>query len=339
MKLLLVCCFLVASTTALSTPSSNSGRSRRRPMRLNRALRTTLSRRQTNRIIADRRMHVNGKIETNPNTRLILGDVVLMDGKAVVWHESQLEQQQPHRYLKFHKPAGVVVTTNLQVPQNIMEAFERLSGNTTTAVESSNERRVYPIGRLDAESTGLILLTSNGAIVNSLLRTTSSSTQHRRKKSKEYHVTTVPPATDKDIAKLAAGVVITTPARVDGSISQVTKRTRPCTVERITLQDTTAAVSSSGRTDDGGLLKIVLTQGRNRQIRHMTASLGLRVTSLHRVQFCGVSLAGIDIPGSWAPLTAAEELAIGARSRNDQRSPAEKAARKAKKASKKRKKM
>ena len=78
-------------------------------------------------------MQVNEKIETNPNTRLLQGDVVLMDGKAVVWQESELE---PHRYLKLHKTAGVVVSTDLNVPNNIMGMLELLSNDTITTTDN-----------------------------------------------------------------------------------------------------------------------------------------------------------------------------------------------------------
>jgi 23S rRNA pseudouridine2604 synthase len=111
---------------------------------------------------------------------------------------------------------------------------------------------------------------------------------------------------------------------VDGGLANVTARTLPCTVERL---------------DGDATLKFVLSEGRNRQIRKMVAANGMEVTSLHRVDFSGVSLAGCEHAGDWAQLTPQEELVIGARqapTRNELRSPEEKARRKAKKVAKKR---
>lgn len=287
-------------------------------LRVNRALRATHSRRETNRFMVEGRLLVNGIAATNPDARLRLGDKVQFDGETVSWEEDKIE---PHRYLKYNKPAGVVCTTDRRVPHNIMDALQS-SGSNNNAT-----RRVYPIGRLDAASTGLILLTSDGAIVNPLLRP-------GEKKSKEYHVTTSPVASNDDVKELASGVVITTVARVEGGLADVTARTLPCTVERIG-DGGDDGEGVNGRISD--VLKFVLGEGRNRQIRKMTATMGMEVTSLHRVSFAGVSLAGCEESGNWAILTETEEIAIGARklpSRNDLRSPEEKARRKAKKLAK-----
>ena len=122
---------------------------------------------------------------------------------------------------------------------------------------------------------------------------------------------------------------------MNGGLAQVTKRTLPCIVERMKGEKT---ATSTKHGCDNSCLKFVLTEGRNRQIRKMTASLGMNVTRLHRVSFCGVSMAGIATPGSWTELTEEEEVAIGARpapTRNDLRSPEEKAKRKWKKLAKK----
>jgi 23S rRNA pseudouridine2604 synthase len=310
---------LVWVVAALAASSSNTNNN----LRVNRALRATHSRRETNQFIMDGRLLVNGITATNPNTRLLFGDEVQFDGIMIEWEEGEIE---PHRYMKYNKPAGVVCTTDRRVPHNIMDA---LSGSET----SNSTRRIYPIGRLDADSTGLILLTSNGAIVNPLLR------PGERKKSKQYHVTTSPRASDRNIKDLAGGVVITTLSRVNGGMANVTARTLPCTVERIQIQSDDDGVTDIDITADSSSLKFVLSEGRNRQIRKMVASMGMEVTKLHRVKFSGVSLAGCDHAGDWAILSEQEELLIGARlapTRDDLRSPEEKAKRKAKKLAKKR---
>jgi len=153
-------------------------------------------------------------------------------------------------------------------------------------VEGVRER-LFPVGRLDKDSSGLILLTSDGGLTNTLLRA-------GERKQKEYLVTTHVPATDADIARLAAGVVITTVAQSDGRAKPLTARTRPCVVER------DASPAQPAR------LRFVLEEGRNRQIRRMCAACGLDVIKLHRVGFAGITLANCGRPGAWTFLTDAE---------------------------------
>jgi len=302
-------------------------------LRVNRALRTTHSRRQTNRFIFEGRILVNGVPAVSPDSRLNIGDTVEFDGQSIAWEEAELE---PHRYLKFNKPEGVVCTTDRRVGQNIIDVLtscggiKNISGNSDNdsnaiCTNCTNTRRVFPIGRLDAESTGLILLTSNGSIVNPLLRAVVGT---KSKKVKEYHVDTDPIATDADIRKLAGGIIITTTARQNGGMASVTAPTLPCLVERVVVEGGNHCST----------LRIILEEGRNRQIRRMCSAIGLEVIALHRVGFAGVSLEGCEAPGEWATLTQAEEIAIGARrvpTRNELRSPEEIARRKAKKRAKK----
>ena len=281
---------------ALLTPAAEAS-SRELGMRVNRALRATHSRREANRLITDGRLQVNGAVVRSPDQRLTAGDTVLFDGALVSWAE---EDQAPHRYIKYNKPVGVECTTSSKVPNNIMAALDM----------PDDGRRVYPIGRLDAESSGLILLTSNGQIVNDLLRA-------REGKAKEYRVVTSPRASDHDIRRLASGIEITTVAQRDGQPTNVTAPTLPCEVTR----------------RGGGELGFGLCEGRNRQIRRMCGALGLSVVALHRVSFAGVRLGeGCAAAGDWAHLTPEEELLIGARrppTRSERRTPAERAARKA----------
>ena len=268
-------------------------------LRVNRALRATHSRRETNRLIGAGRILVNGAVVSNPDLVLTDGDLVLFDGARVGWAEAELA---PHQYIKFNKPPGVECTTSHRVRKNIMAALGQAG--------LASARRIYPIGRLDAESSGLILLTSNGDVVNQLLRA-------REGKVKEYHVVTAPRASDDDIRRLASGIVITTVARREGKPTNVTAPTLPCEVKRC----------------DGDEIAFTLCEGRNRQIRRMCGALGLRVLALHRVSFAGVRLApGCAEPGDWASLTPEEELLIGARrplTRSERRTPEERAARKA----------
>ena len=297
-------------------------------LRVNRALRATHSRRAVDRIIEEGRLSVNGLVATNPDSRLVAGDVVVFDGSIVVWEEEKLG---PHQYLKFHKPPSIVCTSDPRVQNNIVDAL--------AGYNASNTRRVYAIGRLDADSTGLILLTSDGDIVNPLLRA-------REGKRKEYHVDTSPRASNADVASLSAGVVITTTAQREGQAQPVTARTSPCIVERLAQGTEEEAARSGGGASSGNAeaeerqgctLRFVLEEGRNRQIRRMCATLGLNVTRLHRISFAGVSLRGIEEEGSWAELSEEELLSIGALqppTREEKRTPEERAARLAKKEAK-----
>lgn len=302
-------------------------------LRVNRALRATHSRRQVNRLIDAGRLSVNDITVASPDDRLNAGDIVKFDDELQVWEEADLP---PHRYIKYNKPVGILTTTDRHVKGNILDAFEQAvaagaggsignNNNSSANLSStggiiSNERRVYPIGRLDADSEGLILLTSDGSIVNPLLRTSEN-------KTKEYLVRTSPIASDSDIRDLINGVIITTLARRDGvSGVPVTARTLPCFVERTT-------------DIDGDMLRFIIKEGRNRQIRKMCSELGLLVTSLHRKKFAGVTLEGCNVPGSWMDMSDKELIDIGAKkgpTRDELRTPEERARRKMKKLNKQR---
>ena len=189
------------------TTSNNNGQPNKRPrvqqqgMRINRSLRATHSRREVNRFISQGRITRNGILVTNPDARLAAGDTVQLDEQAILWEE---EDQQPHRYLKYNKPRGIVTTTDQRIQNNIMDEMKekepqacKYDDNSSDQEErQQQQRRVYPIGRLDAESTGLILLTSDGDVVNPLLRFGGDDD-----KAKEYHVMTNPEATNENIQK------------------------------------------------------------------------------------------------------------------------------------------
>jgi 23S rRNA pseudouridine2604 synthase len=303
-------------------------------LRVNRALWTTHSRREANRFIEQGRLSVNGRIVTCSDDRLAPGDQVEKDGVLVDW-----EQLVPHVYLKYNKPVGIVCTTDRRIKSNILDALEQAIGSDDdNQMSPSLFPRLFPIGRLDAESTGLILLTSDGGIVNPLLRSSSHSNNSadESNKVKEYHVETSPPATDENIQDLAKGVVITTMARRNGGMEPITARTLSCSVERHNHQ----AEVGNNTNGNSKVLVFWIVEGRNRQIRKMCAALDLQVTSLHRVAMAGVSLRGCETPGDWARLSVEEEMVIGARqapTREEQRTPEERAKRKLKKANKKKK--
>lgn len=220
-------------------------------MRLNKFISETgaCSRREADAWIAAGRVSVNGK-PAALGTQVAAGDVVELDGKA-------LAAKRRDVYLMLNKPRGITCTTERDVEGNIVDFI-------------AHPERIFPIGRLDKDSGGLILLTNNGDIVNEILRV-----EHGHEK--EYLVTVERPVTATFLAMMAAGVKI------------AGEKTKPCVVTR-TAPDT---------------FRIVLTQGLNRQIRRMCSALGFRVKRLQRVRIMHIRLGALA-PGHWRDLTDAE---------------------------------
>jgi 23S rRNA pseudouridine2604 synthase len=211
------------------------------------------SRRAADRLIEDGRVLINGR-------RAVLGDqvgdedVVTLDGCRVSRHRDTV-------YLAYHKPVGVTCTTDLQVPGNIIMAI----GYPT---------RIFPIGRLDKDSSGLILLTNDGDIVNRILRVEFG---HER----EYVVTVDQAYPDAVLQSLAQGVMV------------LGKRTHPCRTCRV----------------DRKRFRITLTEGRNRQIRRMCSALGYRVVELVRVRIMHIQLGALRV-GQWRYLSERERRTL-----------------------------
>ena len=207
------------------------------------------SRRAADEWIAAGRVTVNGATATL-GTRVGAADDVQVDG-------APLGQPARHVYLALHKPVGIECTTDQRVAHNIVDFV-------------AHHERVFPVGRLDKDSEGLILLTNDGDIVNRLLRAAHGH-------EKEYLVTVDRPVTDEFVRAVAQGVVI------------LDTTTAPCAVTRVSKN----------------VFRIVLTQGLNRQIRRMCDAFGYTVRRLVRVRFVNVRLEGIE-PGRWRNLTRAE---------------------------------
>ena len=222
-------------------------------MRINKYLseRGLCSRREADSWIDGGRISINGVVATL-GTKVQPGDLVRVDGRAV-------GGETAHVYIALHKPAGIECTTDPRVPDNVIEFV-------------AHRERIFPIGRLDKNSEGLLLMTNDGDIVNDLLRA-------RHGHEKEYVVTVDRPVTDAFVAAMAGGVEI------------LDRITNPCRVHR------------TGR----NVFRIVLTQGLNRQIRRMCEVFGYSVRRLVRVRFVNIELEGIAA-GRWRNLTR-EELA------------------------------
>lgn len=207
------------------------------------------SRREADRLIEEGRVAINGA-EAVMGTKVGPDDEVRIDGRLIK------EKTGKHVYLAFNKPVGIECTTNQEVRDNIIDYI-------------NYPKRIFPIGRLDKASEGLIFLTDDGDIVNKILRA-------RNNHEKEYIVTVDKPITDRFIQRMGSGIPI------------LDTVTRKCEVQKIS----------------NTIFRIVLTQGLNRQIRRMCEYLGYEVKALKRIRIINISL---DVPlGRYRELTAAE---------------------------------
>ena len=210
------------------------------------------SRREADRWIEAGRVTLNGTTASKGN-RVVAGHRVLIDGRL-------LSERPRAVYLAFHKPAGVTSTTDRSDPDNIIDYI-------------GYPERIFPIGRLDKASTGLLLLTNDGDVVNKILRV-----EHAHEK--EYIVGVDRPVTEVFLRRMASGVPI------------LGTTTESCTVERLGKRR----------------FRIVLTQGLNRQIRRMCKYLGYGVLTLKRIRIMDIHLDELPV-GSYRVLDPAKELA------------------------------
>ncbi len=207
------------------------------------------SRREADRLITDGRVTINGR-------RAVLGDVVsshdhiALDGKPVAWAQRRV-------YIRYHKPMGITTTSEPDVEGNIIAAI-------------NYPERIFPVGRLDKDSSGLIVLTNDGDLVNDMLRVEHG---HER----EYRVEVDRPFPPSFIDRMARGVMV------------LGRPTRPCRVQAVGPRQ----------------FQIVLTEGRNRQIRRMCQALGFRVTALQRTRIMHLTLEGLPL-GTWKELSKFE---------------------------------
>jgi len=226
-------------------------------MRLNKHISDTgfCSRREADRLIAEGRVTVNG-LRGGIGAEVGEGDEVRVDGE-ILRARAAVKGKRQHVYIALNKPVGIVCTTESTVKENIVDFV-------------GHERRIFPIGRLDKDSEGLILLTSNGDIVNEILRA-------ENKLEKEYLVAVNHEVTPEFLRGMGRGVPI------HG------QTTLPC---------------KTGKLGRFGF-RIVLVQGLNRQIRLMAAHFGFRVKQLLRARIGNVKLGHLK-PGQWRNLTDQE---------------------------------
>jgi len=204
------------------------------------------SRREADRWIEAGRLTINGKKASKGN-RVMATDVVKLDGRPI-------KAKPKTVYIKFHKPPGVTCTTDTRDKSNIVDYIDF-------------PQRIFPIGRLDKNSTGLIILTNDGDIVNEILR-------KENKHEKEYIVSVDRPITEEFLRRMAK------------PIPMLGTKTLPCKVKQIKAH----------------LFKITLTQGLNRQIRRMCEFCGYKVLTLKRIRIKHIELDRLKV-GYWEYLS------------------------------------
>ena len=214
------------------------------------------SRREADRLIEEGRVKVNGKV-ADMGLRVTHADFIAVGGKP-------LKAKPAPVYLVYNKPVGITCTTDPEVPENIVSAVNYRKG------------RIFPIGRLDKPSEGLILLTNDGDIVNKILRAGNAH-------DKEYIVSVDKPFDAEFVRRMSSGIPI---------LGTVTK---PCKVRQLSPTS----------------FNIILHQGLNRQIRRMTEYLGYNVTRLKRVRIMNISLGSLKV-GQWRLLNQKELTIITA---------------------------
>lgn len=224
-------------------------------IRLNKFISDTgfCSRREADKFIEQGRVTINGK-RPELGTKVSPRDIVKVDGR-------QINVKPEPLYLAFHKPVGIICTTERNIKDNIIDYIRF-------------PMRIFPIGRLDRASEGLIFLTNDGDIVNKILR---AGNNHE----KEYIVSVNRQITPEFIKRMGNGVPV---------LDTVTQK---CFVEKI----------------DNHTFRIILTQGLNRQIRRMCTYLGYEVKKLKRIRIMNITLKGLPV-GQWREFTRSEIKAI-----------------------------
>ena len=211
------------------------------------------SRREADRLVEAQRIYVNGKLATL-GTKVSDQDEIKIDGKPI------LKKEREDIVIAFNKPVGLLCTTARDQGDNIVDFI-------------NYKTRIYPVGRLDKESCGLILLTNNGEMMDKLLR---SSNHHE----KEYIVSIDGKVDDAFLKKMRQGIYL----------EELDRTTNKCKVEKV----------------NDNTFTIILTQGLNRQIRRMCKACNRRVTSLKRIRILNINLGDLKT-GEYREITGKEK--------------------------------
>ena len=220
---------------------------------------SNFSRREADRLIKANKVTVNGEIPTI-GEQVTFEDIIKVENVIIKPSKKSI-------YIALNKPVGIISTTDVNIP-----------GNLTTFMNYGEA--IFPIGRLDKESTGLLLMTNDGDIVNKILREENGH-------DKEYIVKVNKKIDYNFISKMENGIIIYNP------VNNKNQKTKPTKLKQV----------------DDYTFKIILQQGLNRQIRRMTQSLGYRVKSLKRIRVMNVQLGTLPI-GKWRYLTDEELIDI-----------------------------
>ncbi|SDX84092.1 pseudouridine synthase [Paenibacillus sp. PDC88] len=225
-------------------------------MRINKFISETgyCSRREADKLVDSGKVTINGVVAVL-GSQAEEGDEVLVDGKP-------LRAKGNTVYIALNKPVGITSTTEQHIEGNIVDFV-------------GHKERIFPIGRLDKDSEGLILMTNDGDIVNKILRAEG-------KHEKEYIVTVNRPVTESFLRGMSSGVKI------------LGERTLSCTVTRISEKT----------------FRIILTEGKNRQIRRMCSAFGYEVRKLKRIRIMNIHL-GSQATGTWRELSEQEKSELG----------------------------
>ncbi|MCW3796046.1 23S rRNA pseudouridine(2604) synthase RluF [Paenibacillus sp. LS1] len=225
-------------------------------MRINKFISETgyCSRREADKLVDSGQVTING-VKAELGSQAEEGDDVRINGKPI-------KEKRKHVYIALNKPIGITSTTEQHIQGNIVDFV-------------GHDERIFPIGRLDKDSEGLILMTNDGDIVNRILR---AEGRHE----KEYIVTVDRAVTPSFLRGMSTGVKI------------LGEMTLPCTVTRMTDR----------------VFRIILTEGKNRQIRRMCSAFGYEVRKLKRIRIMNIHL-GEMATGAWRELTAAEKAELG----------------------------
>lgn len=225
-------------------------------MRINKFISETgyCSRREADKLVESGKVTINGEVAVL-GSQAEEGDDVRINGRP-------LKEKTKHVYIALNKPVGITSTTESHVRGNIVDFV-------------GHSERIFPIGRLDKDSEGLILLTNDGDIVNKILRAEG-------KHEKEYIVTVNRPVTPAFLKGMSSGVKI------------LGEMTLPCKVTRISER----------------VFRIILTEGKNRQIRRMCSAFGYEVRRLKRIRIMNILLGDMGV-GSWRDLSASEKQELG----------------------------
>lgn len=207
------------------------------------------SRREADKLIESGLVTIDG-IKATMGTKVSKGQIVKVNGKLISKEEDLV-------YIVLNKPVGITCTTEHKVKGNIVDFV-------------NHKKRIFPIGRLDKDSQGLILMTNDGDIVNKILR---AGNNHE----KEYIVTVNKPINEEFVRRMSNGIKI---------LGQVTKK---CYVKK----------------ESNNTFRIILTQGLNRQIRRMCEALGYEVVKLKRIRIMNINLGELRM-GEWRDLTYKE---------------------------------